>query len=118
MQYAARLAALSSEIDDTLAALDQLDADNTEHAELLATYHDQARDNHIGVLFHILIVCIIALQANTSQHSIRIPMEQDAAIPKIKTSMAFDLIHEWRCLKAALFAGGRVVSTRSKQSGV
>ena len=63
MQYAACLAALSSETDDTLAALDQLDADSIEHAEFLATYHDQASDNCIFVLFEILVVCIIALLA-------------------------------------------------------
>lgn len=50
MQYAARLAALSSETADTLAAKDQLDADSIEHAEFLATYHDQASDNHICLL--------------------------------------------------------------------
>lgn len=42
LQYAARLAALSSDIDNTCAALHQLDADMTEHANFLATYHDQA----------------------------------------------------------------------------
>lgn len=43
-QYVTRLAALSRDIDDTCAALDQLDADMTEHANFLATYHDQVAD--------------------------------------------------------------------------
>ena len=60
MQYAACLAALSNEIDDSVAALDQLDADSTEHAEFLATYHDQASNNRVFVLVQILVVCIIA----------------------------------------------------------
>lgn len=60
MQYAARLAALSSESADILAALDQLDADSIEHAEFLAVYHDQASDNHICLLLQILVVCRVA----------------------------------------------------------
>lgn len=42
MQYAARIAALSSEIEETVAGLGQLDADSLQHAEFLSTYHDQA----------------------------------------------------------------------------
>ena len=71
MQYAARLAALSTDIDDTLAALDQLDADSVEHAEFLATYHDQASAVHVSVSF-VLHYCL-AYQHN--QDSVCSPID-------------------------------------------
>ena len=95
MQYAARLAALSSEVDDTLVALDQLDADSLEHAEFLATHHDQASDNH---------VCV---------HTSHI-----VTMYSVENSTAFDTILAWQCLKATFSAGRRVVSTRSEQFGI
>lgn len=116
MQYAACLAALSSETDDILAALDQLDADSIEHAEFLATYHDQASDNCVFVLLSILDVCIIALLANVM--CIHASQSIEVQYAKTKISMAFDLVYDLCSHKADFSAGGRVVSTKSEQSGV
>lgn len=44
LQFAAQMHALSTKVDDTVAAIEQLDADKTQHADFLATYHDQASE--------------------------------------------------------------------------
>ena len=54
LQYAAQAHALGNELDDILAAMDNLDADKTQHADFLATYHNQVNDpltQTDGILF-------------------------------------------------------------------